>query len=81
MMAAFEEGEKSLIARVTMDPGFDPETVDKNVEDCIRIIRERSSGERQRQIHEKIRQAEKKGDQDLLLALLQERQRFIREAR
>ena len=81
MMAALEDDERSLIDKVTFDPGFDHETVDRNVKDCIRIIRERGSGERQRQIHEKIRQAEKKGDQELLHALLQERQRLIKEAR
>lgn len=81
MMSALDDEEKSLIAKVTFDPGFDYETVGRNVEDCIRIIHERESGERQKQIHEKIRQAEKKGDEELLHALLQERQRLKKEAR
>ncbi len=81
MIPSLDDEEKSLVDRVTFDPGFDRETVDKNVEDCVRIIRERGSDERQRQIHERIKQAEKKGDQELLYSLLRERQRLIREAR
>lgn len=81
LISSLGDEEKSLVARLTFDPGFDHETVDKNIEDCIRIISERGFDERQRQIHERIRQAEKNGDQELLYSLLQERQRLIKEAR
>jgi len=81
MISSLGDEEKSLVAMLTFDPGFDHETVDKNVEDCIRIISERGSDERQKQVHERIKQAEEKGDQELLYSLLQERQRLMKEAR
>jgi DNA primase len=80
-ISSLGDEEKALVAKLTFDPGFDHETVDKNVEDCIRIMSEREFDERRRQVHEGIKQAEKKGDQELLYSLLQERQRLIKEAR
>jgi DNA primase len=81
MISSLGDEEKELVARLTFAPGFDHETVDKNLEDCIRIMSERGSDERQKQVHERIKQAEKKGDQELLYSLLRERQRLIKEAR
>jgi DNA primase len=81
IISSLENEEEALVARLTFDPGFDPETVDRNIEDCIRIMSGRGFDERRRQIHEKIREAEKNGDQKLLYSLLQERQRLIKEER
>jgi len=81
IVSSFGNEERDLVARVTFDPGFDRETVDRNIEDCLRIICERESCERQREIHERIKQAEKRGDQESLYVLLRERQRLMKEAR
>ncbi len=81
VISSLEDEGKSLVARLTFEPGFDYETVDKNVEDCVRIISERGSDERQKQVHERIKQAEQKGDQELLYSLLKERQRLMKEVR
>jgi len=72
--------ERMLITRLTVHPGFDNETVDKNIEDCIRKIQARKFDERLKQVHEQIKQAEVTGEQEVLKALLPERQKLIKEA-
>lgn len=81
LLPSLGDEEKTMVTRLTFHPGFDYETVDKNIEDCIRRIGMRKSRERWEQIHEKIKQAEITGEYELLDSLLHERQRLIKEAR
>ncbi len=79
--SSLTDEEKALVTKLTFHPGFDHEDVERNIEDCVRSMVERRFDEQRRQIHERIRQAEKRGDHELLSTLLQERQRMIKEAR
>jgi DNA primase len=74
MAAASTEEEKALVRRLSIEPGFDLESADRNIEDCLRKI----TG---RQVDERIRSAEEAGDLKLLSRLLLERQKLFEEAR
>ncbi len=73
--------EEELVTRLTFQPGFDPEDLHKNIEDCVRKIRSRKNLERRELIHERIKLAEGKGHDESLVALLRERQKLVREAK
>ncbi|HAM50880.1 MAG TPA: DNA primase [Nitrospiraceae bacterium] len=79
ILSSLDDEERMLITRLTVCPGFDHETVEKNVEDCIRRIHARKFDERLKKVHEQIKQAEVSGEQELLDALLPERQKLIKE--
>ena len=81
MISSLEEEERVLVTRLTVNPGFDIDAVDKNIEDCVRRIGERKLDARLRQVHEEIKRAEGRGEKDLLDTLLPERQKLIKEAR
>jgi DNA primase len=66
-----EEAERFLITELSCNPGFDLEHVDRNIHDCLRIIK-------QRRLEEQQRLAEEKGDIALLDSLLKEKRRFIK---
>jgi DNA primase len=66
--------EKALVAKLSLEPGFDISEADRVVNDCIRKIE-------RRQVDEKIEAARSAGDMALLSRLLGERQKFIQEAR
>ncbi len=66
-----EEDEKSLITELSCNPGFDLENVERNINDCLRIIK-------QRMLKEQQRLAEEKGDIAMLDALLKEKRRLIK---
>lgn len=72
--STFGDGERNLLTRLAVEPGFDLEAVDKNIEDCIKKIR-------MREFHERSRRAAVAGDPKLLNSLLLERRRLIREAK
>lgn len=74
MLSVADNDEKMLITRLSLNPGFDLENVDKNVDDCIRKII-------QRRFDERVRIAETAGDLKLLNSLLLERQRLIKGTR
>lgn len=80
-VSSLSDEEEALVTKLTFHPGFDHEAMERNIEDCIRSMVGRRSAEQRKQLHERIRQAEEKGDHDLLYALLKERQRMIKEAR
>jgi DNA primase len=61
-----DEGERRVLTKFSVDPGFDIEHVDRNIEDCIRMIRKRK-------LDERIRSAEISGDLRLLNDLIVER--------
>lgn len=74
MAAASTEEEKALVRRLSIEPGFDLESADRNIEDCLRKITRRG-------VDERIRSAEEAGDLKLLSRLLSERQKLFEEAR
>lgn len=80
MLLSMEEDEEALITRLAVNPGFDPEAVDKNIEDCLKRIAERKLDERLKQVHEEIKRAEVSGEKELLETLLPERQKLMKEA-
>jgi len=66
--------EKALVAKLSIEPGFDISEADRVVNDCIRKIE-------RRQVDEKIEAARSAGDMALLSRLLGERQKLIQGAR
>ncbi len=76
---SMNEEEKALISRLAVEPGFDHASVDKNISDCIRIIKGRIMEDSLREIQEKIRIAEMSGHDDVLRSLLMERQQILRD--
>ncbi len=81
VLSSLADEEKALVTKLTFRPGFDHEAVEKNIEDCVRSMAGRRSAQQRKHLHERIKQAEKTGDQDLLYVLLKERQRLMKEAR
>lgn len=72
LLEALGKGGQALVSKVSLEPGFDPEGVDKAVGDCIRKIMKRH-------VDEKIRAAELSGDLRTLNRLLSERQKLMKE--
>jgi DNA primase len=73
-VAGATEEEKALISRLSLEPGFDVEEVDRVVDDCLRTME-------RRHVDEEIERARRAGDMALLDRLLGERRRLIQEAR
>jgi len=74
ILSTLGDQEKTLVIGLTVNPGFDLENVDKNVEDCIKkkvMCRFETMN----------KQAHVKGDREELNALLLEKRRLIKEAR
>jgi DNA primase len=69
-----DEKERALITELSFNPGFDPEHVEKNINDCLNILR-------QRKFEEKRKIAEEYGDISLLDSLLKEKRRLIKKER
>jgi len=67
MLGILNDEGKALITRLSLNPGFDLEYVDKNIRDCMRGVTYCA-------LEERIREAQKIGDQKLLRALLIEKQ-------
>jgi DNA primase len=65
--------ERTLLGRLSVNPGFDVPDADRVIEDCIRKIT-------RRRVDEKIKTAEMAGDLKLLTRLLSERQRLMHGA-
>jgi DNA primase len=70
-----DAAERTLITKLSVDPGFDLELADQNINDCLQSIEYRSYEERKRL-------AETKEPDDLALhnSLLQEKRRFSKGA-
>ncbi len=64
-----DEEERQIITRLSVEPGFDPEQVDRNIEDCLRRLEKRK-------LDERIRNAQTSGDLKLINSLLVEKKRF-----
>ena len=65
-----DEQEKIMFTKLSVDPGFDLDHVDMNIEDCLRRIEKKK-------LDERIRLAEGSGDLKLINALLLEKKIFI----
>ncbi len=72
--AAETEGERALVSRLMLQPGFDVDDIDRMVDDCVRRIQ-------RRKVEDRIREARTAGDLRLLGQLLSERQKLLQEAR
>ncbi len=66
------EDERRIVTKFSVDPGFDPDHVDRNIEDCFRRIEKRD-------LDERIRLAETSGDLNLVNSLLLEKKKFVKE--
>lgn len=66
-----DESEKFLITELSCNPGFDLEHVERNIQDCLRTIK-------QRMIKEQQKLGEEKGDIILLNSLLKEKRKLIK---
>lgn len=67
-----DEQERIMFTKLSVDPGFDLEYVDRNIEDCLRRIEKKK-------LDKMIRHAEGSGDLKLINTLLLEKKRFIKE--
>lgn len=69
-----EEKEKKLITELLLEPGFDPEHVDENIEDCLYFL--------QKKRFEEMRKiAEKNSDIVILDSLLKEKRSLIKRSK
>ena len=68
LLGVSSDEEKALITRLSLNPGFDVEHVDKNIRDCLRKIA-------YYEIEERIKDAKNTGDLRLLSNLLIEKHR------
>lgn len=65
-----DDQEKIMFTKLSVDPGFDLEHVDRNIEDCLRRIEKKK-------LDERLRLAEGSGDLKLIHTLLLEKKKFI----
>lgn len=68
-----DDAERTLITGLSLNPGFDPEHVDKNIDDCLLKLKQRKA-EKERQL------AEDTGDITRLDSLLKEKRKSIKGA-
>ncbi len=61
--------EAKIVTRLSVAPGFDPEQVDQNIEDCLRRMEKRK-------LDERLSSAQTSGDLKLINSLLLEKKRF-----
>jgi hypothetical protein len=67
--------ERALITKFSVDPGFDPELADQNIDDCLQTIAYKGFEERK-----KLADAKEPDDAVLHNSLLKEKRRFIKGA-
>lgn len=72
ILESADENERILFTKLCVDPGFDLEFVDRNIDDCLKRIT-------QRKLDEKIRVAKMSGDLKLINALLSEKKNSLKE--
>jgi len=70
-----EDAERTLITKLSIEPGFDPELVDQNIDDCLQTIEYRIFEERKR-----LADSKEPDDAALHNSLLKEKRRFIKGA-
>jgi len=63
ILGVADEVERRIVTRLSVEPGFDPEHVDKNIEDCFRRIEERK-------LDARLRSARTSNDAELANSLL-----------
>ncbi len=69
-----EEKEKKLITELLLEPGFDPEHVNENIEDCLYFLRKK-------RFEEMRKIAEKNSDIVILDSLLKEKRNLIKRSK
>jgi DNA primase len=74
LLAEADDAERALITELSLKPGFDPEHIDRNIEDCLKKLR-------QRRFEERRRLAEESGDIALLDSLLKEKRKLMKRIR
>lgn len=79
-LVSMNNEEKALISRLTLEPGFDVTNIDRNIEDCIKAIKSRIIEDSLKEIQERIITAARSGKEDILRALLVEKQQILRDA-
>lgn len=70
LMDVSDDAERAVIRKLLLEPGFDPEAVDKTIADCVGRIKRRGPEAR---IMARIKDAESSGDLKLISALIKER--------
>jgi DNA primase len=65
------EAERTLITELSLNPGFDPDHVERIIEDCLHTLR-------QKQFDDRKRLADESGDIALLDSLLKEKRKMIK---
>ncbi len=70
-----DAAERALITKLSVDPGFDPELADQNIDDCLQTMAYKSYEERKR-----LAEAKEPDDLALHNSLLEEKRRFSKGA-
>ena len=70
MVLAESDVERTVLARLSMEPGFDPEDVGQTVEDCLKKILTRAPGREMADLKERLSEAERAGDYQKQIELL-----------
>jgi DNA primase len=73
-----EDGDKTLITELSLNPGFDAEHVDRNIEDCLQVLIQKDFEERQREERQKLADSNEPQDVALHNALLKEKRRLVK---
>jgi len=71
LLNASDDNERALLTKLTLEPEFDVQHVDKNIEDCLNTMKMKNYEERRKR-------AEKSGDRVLLNALLKEKRKLAK---
>ncbi len=79
LFAIINEDEKALVSRLLLDISFDEEQLDRNVEDCIKRIRERRLKRRLKELQEEMRIATERSNRELLTGLQKQWTELIKE--
>jgi hypothetical protein len=69
VLAGASDEVRALISRLSLNPGFDPDHLDDNIEACITRIKGR--------IEDRIMEAKNAGDLESLIRLTRERQKIL----
>ncbi len=67
------EEERALVTKLSVEPGFDTENVERIIDDCVRTIE-------RRKLEERHQRAQQSGDTADLNEYLDEKRRFVKEA-
>jgi DNA primase len=73
-----DDEDKTLITELSLNPGFDAEHVDRNIEDCLQVLIQKDFEERQKEERQRLADSNEPHDVALHNALLKEKRRLVK---